>query len=257
MQFDWTTFVLELLNFLVLLWLLKHFFYRPVLGVLDARKQAVLDQVAQADTMQKQAAALQAQYEARLQDWHREQEQARQALQQELGQERARQLEALKKTLADERAKGEAQARAQDALREARLARQASGVAYRQAAAMLARLAQPELTERIAEVVAEDLIALDGQRQRPLRDAAAALGAGAAVEVGCAHPLPDAALRILGAALEQAAGQALELQVAVRPELIAGVRIALGECLLQADLADELAFLRGGSADETGSPPDA
>ena len=38
MQFDWTTFVLEVLNFLVLLWILKRFLYQPVLDVLDARQ---------------------------------------------------------------------------------------------------------------------------------------------------------------------------------------------------------------------------
>ena len=30
MQLDWTTFILEIVNFLVLLWILKRFFFRPV-----------------------------------------------------------------------------------------------------------------------------------------------------------------------------------------------------------------------------------
>jgi F-type H+-transporting ATPase subunit b len=33
-ELNWTTFVLEILNFLVLVWLLKHFFYQPVKGVI-------------------------------------------------------------------------------------------------------------------------------------------------------------------------------------------------------------------------------
>ena len=38
MDFDWTTFALEVLNFLVLVWLLKRFFYRPVLAAIEARR---------------------------------------------------------------------------------------------------------------------------------------------------------------------------------------------------------------------------
>ena len=37
MEINWTTFVLEIVNFLILVWLLKHFFYRPVLAVVARR----------------------------------------------------------------------------------------------------------------------------------------------------------------------------------------------------------------------------
>ena len=33
MAFDWTTFGLEIINFLALLWILKRFLYRPVLAL--------------------------------------------------------------------------------------------------------------------------------------------------------------------------------------------------------------------------------
>jgi F-type H+-transporting ATPase subunit b len=248
MQFDWTTFVLELLNFLVLLWLLKHFFYKPVLAVLDARQQRIRDQASQAENTKKEADALKAQYETRLQSWRQEQETARQALEQELAQERARQLEALKKTLADESAKAEARAKAQNAQREAGLVRQASGESYAATAAMLKRLAGPELTERIVEVVAEDLIVLPPQQRAALHDAAAALGPDAKAEIATAHPLNDASLRILTAALQDATGLPLQASARVQPDLIGGVRIALGERLLQANLSAELAFFREGAA---------
>lgn len=38
MQIDWTTFVLEIVNFLALVWLLKRFLYTPVLDVLARRR---------------------------------------------------------------------------------------------------------------------------------------------------------------------------------------------------------------------------
>ena len=41
MQIDATTFVLELINFAVLVWILHRFLYRPILGAIDRRRDAV------------------------------------------------------------------------------------------------------------------------------------------------------------------------------------------------------------------------
>ena len=40
MRLDWSTLALQLINFAILVWLLQRFLYRPVLRVLDARRQA-------------------------------------------------------------------------------------------------------------------------------------------------------------------------------------------------------------------------
>ena len=40
MRIDWTTLALQLINFAILVWLLQRFLYRPVLKVIDARRQA-------------------------------------------------------------------------------------------------------------------------------------------------------------------------------------------------------------------------
>jgi F-type H+-transporting ATPase subunit b len=40
MRLDWTTLALQLINFAVLVWLLQRFLYRPVLRVIDTRRQA-------------------------------------------------------------------------------------------------------------------------------------------------------------------------------------------------------------------------
>jgi F-type H+-transporting ATPase subunit b len=40
MRIDWTTLALQLVNFAILVWLLQRFLYRPVLRVIDARRQA-------------------------------------------------------------------------------------------------------------------------------------------------------------------------------------------------------------------------
>ncbi|MFM8331458.1 MAG: F0F1 ATP synthase subunit B, partial [Candidatus Methylumidiphilus sp.] len=85
-----STFLLEILNFLVLLWILKRFLYRPVLDTVARRQAAIAQTLAAAQTMQTEAQALQAQYENRLSQWGAERDAARASLRQEIAVERER-----------------------------------------------------------------------------------------------------------------------------------------------------------------------
>ncbi|MGE5648837.1 MAG: F0F1 ATP synthase subunit delta [Bacillota bacterium] len=241
MPFDWTSFVLEILNFLVLLWILKRFLYRPVLDVLDARRQAVREQVAQAEATRAQADEMKAQYESRMAAWQTEQEQARRELALALARERGAQLDALRQDLAGEKAKLQAREDALSASHEAALARKATAEAYQAAAAMLRRLASPALTAHIADLFVQDAKLLPEAQRTAVRDAASA---DAVVEVASAHALDEARRNRVVQALQELAARPLQPVFRERPELIAGLRVAIGQYLLQADLADELEFFR-------------
>lgn len=244
MQFDWTTFVLEILNFLVLVWILKRFLYQPVLNVLDARQARVRDEIAQAERLREEGASLHQQYEERLADWSKEREARRQQLEQELTQQRTAGMERLRCTLADEEDKARMRGAAAAAAREAELVRQAAESAYGDASAMLRRLASPALTANIVALLVDDLAALPPAALTQLREAATGPGVARTADVAAAHPIDEAAAQAIAQALSAAAERPLQVTVRLDPGLIAGVRVALGECLLHANLADELAFFR-------------
>lgn len=56
MQIDWFTVAAQVLNFLVLIWLLKRFLYRPVLDAIDAREQRMAKTMEEASLARQQAA---------------------------------------------------------------------------------------------------------------------------------------------------------------------------------------------------------
>lgn len=56
MLIDWFTLIAQLFNFLILVWLLKRFLYKPVLRVIDEREQRIAGQLRDADLAQKEAA---------------------------------------------------------------------------------------------------------------------------------------------------------------------------------------------------------
>jgi len=41
--FDWFTVLAQIANFLILMWLLKRFSYKPVLDTIDAREKRIAD----------------------------------------------------------------------------------------------------------------------------------------------------------------------------------------------------------------------
>ena len=48
MLIDWFTVGAQAVNFLVLVWLLRRFLYRPILKAIDAREKRIADQLADA-----------------------------------------------------------------------------------------------------------------------------------------------------------------------------------------------------------------
>jgi F-type H+-transporting ATPase subunit b len=56
MLIDWFTVVAQVINFLVLVWLLKRFLYRPILNAIDIREKRIAAELA--DAQNKQAEAL-------------------------------------------------------------------------------------------------------------------------------------------------------------------------------------------------------
>jgi len=69
LELNWSTFALEIFNFLVLVWILKRFLYKPVLNVITRRRETIENQLAEARQLHADADALKERYEHRLSDW--------------------------------------------------------------------------------------------------------------------------------------------------------------------------------------------
>ena len=242
MQFDLTTFFLEIVNFLVLLWIMQRLIYRPILTMLDARQQTVQAKIDNAERLHQEAEALKQEYQQHLLAWQQERERAQRELNDELLQLREKALAEIKLAQVEEQAKLQARHEAAIASQQAVLLREAANAAYGLAAAMLTRLASPELTHAIVGIFLEDLGNLADEQQSALRKAAATLIATSAVEIVSAHPLTDEDRSTLVAALNTACDKQLIFTGREDASLVAGLRIVVGERQLHANLADELAF---------------
>jgi F-type H+-transporting ATPase subunit b len=55
MLIDWFTVGAQVLNFLILIWLLKRFLYKPILHAIDEREERIAKELANADTQKAEA----------------------------------------------------------------------------------------------------------------------------------------------------------------------------------------------------------
>ena len=238
MELNWTTFVLEILNFLVLVWLLKRFFYQPVQAMVVRRQAAIKAQLDMAEEQQRQAEQLRQQYENRLADWESEREVARQSLQREIEEERGRLLQALQQGLEAEREKAAvlAERRQGEQVHEAEVQALAQGARF--VARLLERVASPEVEAQLFTLLLAEIEALPASQ----REALHALENGNPLEVvvASAYPLSAEQQRALQQPLQALVSAELHFSYRQKPELLAGLRVTVGPWVMHANLHDEL-----------------
>ena len=66
MPIDWFTVIAQIINFLILVWLLKRFLYKPILDGIDAREHKISRVISSAESKKKNAEALENQYKEKL-----------------------------------------------------------------------------------------------------------------------------------------------------------------------------------------------
>jgi F-type H+-transporting ATPase subunit b len=237
-ELSWSTFLLEIINFLVLVWILKRFLYKPVLNVIAQRRAGIESQLAEARHLHEDADTLKTEYENRLTDWDSERQQARDSLAQELNEERVRQLEMLQTALTEEREKtqvAESRRRAEEAREVEQRALQLSA---QFATRLLAQTAGPELERRLVELLLDGLSGLTTEQISELKTQWGE--PPEAIMVASAYPLPEDQQQRLEKTLNGVTGLAVPVRYAQDPELLAGLHITIGAWALHANIRDEL-----------------
>ena len=238
MELSWSTFVLELINFLVLVWILKRFLYKPILEVIAQRKAGIEKVRAEAEDLHASAEQLRQHYEGRLAAWNRERQQARDDLKRELEAERSRGIEECRRELEEEREK----AQAVEASRQADALALVQHTALTQGASFASRLltagAGADTQAGLVELVIADLPQLPEERVAAIRNSLAQTPGD--IVVTSAFALTGDQRGRLEQALSMIIGTATPPRFELDSKLLAGVRINAGSWILGCNLKDEL-----------------
>lgn len=225
MQVDWLTVTAQIVNFLILIWLLQRVLYRPLARALKAREEEVGRRLREAEAARAEAEA-QAQAHR---DALREIDQAR-AARLEAVEEEAETLKAgitakVRDDLAARRAAWQAQLEDEKAAFLDRLRRRASDAFVTLARRALSEMADEDLVDRIARVFARRLSTLDADEVRHLQ---AAAGQGDTPLVLSSFPLPPDTRALTAEAVGRVLHGDVDIDFQEEAELECGIVLAVG-----------------------------
>ncbi|MDY0166145.1 MAG: F0F1 ATP synthase subunit B [Thermoguttaceae bacterium] len=241
MLIDWFTVGAQVLNFLILVWLLKRFLYKPILDALDAREQRIADELADAATKQSEAESERDEFREKNEEFNRRRDEMLSKARDEAGAEHQRLLDEARKDADAMRAKRrEALRREQQSLVE-RVARQAQEEVFAIARKTLADLAGASLEERMGEMFARRLRALDGPAKKEL--ARALKSPSDPVLVRSAFELPPEQRGAIRDALRDSLSADTEVRFETAPAVISGVELIANGRKVAWSIADYLESL--------------
>ncbi len=231
MTIDWITVSAQIVNFLILVWLLRRFLYRPITSAMEKRERHIAERLGEAELREQAADESAARHQravARLEeDRERLLNEARVAAE----NEHKRLLDALRAELAELRGRWHQQVEAEKAEFLARLRREAVEAVDAMTRKVLRELADSELEEQIVQVFLTRLQEADPRVRQALT------GNAGAVEVATSFELGAELRAHLASALESAAGAPVKLEYRHLPELACGIRLTAGGERLEWNVA--------------------
>jgi len=171
MLIDWFTVGAQVLNFLVLVWLLKRFLYKPILNAIDAREKRIAAELADADTKKAESQKERDEFQAKNKAFDGQRAALMAKVADEAKAERERLLGEAHKEVDELRAKQESSLRSERTRLSVEITRLATGEVFEIARKALADLATVSLEERIGEVFTRRLREMDAKAKASLAGA--------------------------------------------------------------------------------------
>lgn len=223
MIIDWFTVGAQALNFVILVWLLKRFLYKPILHAIDAREKRIAEELADADMKKAEASKERDEFKLK----NKEFEQQRAALvskaTDEANAERHRLLEEARKAADALSAKRQEELDREQLSLSGEITRRAGAEVFAIARKVLADLAAASLEERLVEVFARRVQELAGTEKEEL--AAALRTSSDPALVRSAFELPAPQRAALQKALNVAFSADVRLRFEIAPDVISGIEL--------------------------------
>jgi len=235
MKFDIWTFAFQIINFIVLLFILKRLLYRPIREILLKRRELVEKIIEDAEKTKKEALELKAEHSREMDKLGELKVRIVEEMKEEVLKERKRLIGEAEKDAAMRIEKGKALLEMEKTGIENELKEKAMDIVSAFSAGLLRDIADEELHRGIwrkflaeLEGIAKDIAA------RGLKDETVAL------ELASAFPLTDEELGALRGDMEKYLSREVTISCAVDSALIAGLRIKAGDMVYDSSLSGQI-----------------
>jgi F-type H+-transporting ATPase subunit b len=241
MLIDWFTVIAQVINFLILVWLLKRLLYRPILDAIDAREKRIAAELADADAKKSEARKERDEFQQKNAEFDKQRNAYLNQAIDEANAERQRLLETARQESDDLRAKRQqALLNEQRSLHEA-LTHQAKDEVFAIARKALTDLAGTSLEQRMTEIFIRRLRELNKEEMVDLKSAFAV--SPSTLLVRTVFDLPVEQCAAIETAIKQALGEQKQIQFETAPGLVSGIEISTDGQKIAWSISEYLATL--------------
>lgn len=244
MLIDWFTVGAQALNFLILVWLMKRFLYKPILNAIDAREKRIAKELADANAKKTEAQKERDEFQHKNEEFDQQRAALLTKATDEVKTERQRLLDESRKA-ADALSAKRQESLANDVrnLNQA-LTRRTQAEVFAIARKTLADLATTSLEARMSEVFARRLRELNGKAKAGLAEALKTASEPALVR--SAFDLPADQRGAIQNAVNETFSAEIHLRFETAPNLVSGIEFTTNGQKVAWSIADYLASLEKG-----------
>jgi F-type H+-transporting ATPase subunit b len=238
MLIDWFTVGAQVLNFIILVWLLKHFLYRPILTAIDTREKRIAAELADAAAKQLEATQERTKFESKRQAFDLQCAGLLEQATQQAKAERERLMQEAREAAAALRATQATALQHDQQNLNAALARLAENEVFDIVRKTFSELAAADLEERIGEVFTRRLRELDASSKTTL--ASAIKSSADPVLVRSGFELPAREQATIHNALNEAFAAEVRVRFEAAPAVICGIELTVNGQKLGWSIAEYL-----------------
>jgi F-type H+-transporting ATPase subunit b len=244
MLIDWFTVAAQAVNFLILVWLMKRFLYKPVLNAIDEREKRIATELANADTKQAQAQKEHDEFQQKNTVFDQQRAALLSKATGEAQAERQRLLDEARKAADAASSKRRESLRAEEQNLHQAISRRTQTEVFAIARKTLGDLATVSLEERLGEVFTRRLREMNGNTKEALGKALKTSSDPGIVRSTFDLPADQRA------AIQNALNETFSAEVRVRyetaPHLIGGIELTANGQTVGWSIADYLASMEQG-----------
>jgi len=244
MIIDWFTIGAQAVNFLILVWLMKRFLYKPILNAIDVREKKIASELADANTKKADSQKQSDEFDKKNKEFDEQRAALLTKATEDANAERKRLLDEARKAAADLSAKQ------QDSLRnEANALHEAIGKKTEQEVFAIARktlsdLAGASLEERMREIFIVRLKEMDSKARDDLGKALKTASAPALVR--STVDMPENQRAEIQKALNEIFSAEIHISFETAPDLIGGIELTTNGQKVAWSITDYLSSLEKG-----------
>jgi F-type H+-transporting ATPase subunit b len=247
MLIDWFTVGAQALNFLILVWLMKRYLYKPILHAIDQREKRVAAEIANADAKKAEAQKEHEEFDHKNAEFDQQRAALLTKATNDAQAERQRLLDEARKAAAALSAKRQETLRNEERDLHQAITSRTQQEVFAIVRKALADLATASLEERLGEVFTRRLREMDGKAKEGLGEALkTASGPGL---VRSTFDLPAEQRAAIQNALNETFSAEVRVRFETAPELIAGIELSTDGQKVGWNIADYLASLQQGVDD--------